>query len=116
LRGYFPSSPAAPTPMFSPPPKRRRKMCTLEEKLNALDMLDADESRSTVASVFDAPDSTIATWWQQRERLRTFTGSKKRKTVGGQGRPESIPFTEALVKHMTKLRDDEEVRAALLCV
>lgn len=96
--------------MFSPPAKRRRRTYTIEEKLNAIDMLEDGETQSTVASVMNAPESTVRTWWHDRAELRQFSGCKKQKTMGGQGRNECIPFADALAKHMTRLRDDEEVR------
>jgi hypothetical protein len=101
--------------MFSPPPKRRhRQHSTIEQKLDAIGLLEVGESQSTVASVLGTPESTLQGWWSQRERLREFNGSRKRKTMGGQGRHELFPFSADLKKHMMDQRDEEKVRMLTL--
>jgi hypothetical protein len=94
-------------------PARRQASYTIAQKRAALSDLALEPTHAEVKAVAKAHTVKVRTlrdWMSNRDKIMNFKGSEKRKTVGGQGRRESMPFAKELVEHMRSQRVDDEVR------
>ncbi|OWY96321.1 hypothetical protein PHMEG_00033438, partial [Phytophthora megakarya] len=55
------------------------------------------------------PRRTVRDWVSSQSKITNFDGSQKSKTLNGQGRKETIPFSHALVLYMTDERRDNKL-------
>lgn len=89
-------------------PKRVQHSYTTNNKLEVLDWV-AESNKMEVARASGIPYDTIRTSVKNEENIRAFSGNKRRKTIGGQGRKEIVPFSQDLVIYMKDARRAEEV-------
>ncbi|GLE08141.1 hypothetical protein PINS_up019103, partial [Pythium insidiosum] len=92
--------------------KRLQRTYTVDEKLEVLGWL-RESTLADVAAETGIPYETVRTWSRNETRIRSFKGSKTRKTTGGQGRKELVPFTSDLVMFMKDTRRNEEVLSSV---
>ncbi len=54
-------------------------------------------SLASVSRETEIPESTIRDWRDQQDAIFAFEGDQRRKTLGGQGGKELVPFAHELV-------------------
>jgi len=83
---------------------------TIAKKRDVIEVAMTSGVRPT-ARKFGIPRATVCDWVLNQDKISAFSGSEKKKTTQGQGRPELIPFARELVTYMKDVRRENEVRA-----
>jgi hypothetical protein len=92
--------------------KRKQHSYTIEEKIAAIKIAMVVGA----AEQIKRPRGTVKGWWDAREAILAFEGCKRRKTLGGQGRHEQIPFSQDLVTFLKDQRRlNKVIFVAVLC-
>ncbi|KAJ0390660.1 hypothetical protein P43SY_011835 [Pythium insidiosum] len=90
-------------------PRQRKRSYTIAEKQEALERVNDGEARKDVCAAMNISKEALRDWMKRAGAITKFSGSLKRKSLGGQGRHEGIPFSHELVVFMKDLRRDEQV-------
>ncbi|POM66914.1 Hypothetical protein PHPALM_17152 [Phytophthora palmivora] len=75
---------------------RKQRGYSIKEKLAAVELIELVGLSSAVEDSV-TPHGTVHGWWTDRIKLRAYNGNKLAKTLNGQARKETFPFTPALV-------------------
>ncbi|ETM01096.1 hypothetical protein L917_02278 [Phytophthora nicotianae] len=85
----------------SPPPKKTKKQrsYSVREKRDAIRRMQ-EVGVEEAARELQCSRGTTHGWWQQADKLLSFTGHATSKTMKGQGRKELFPDVAAIVTFM----------------
>ncbi|KAJ0407212.1 hypothetical protein ATCC90586_004524 [Pythium insidiosum] len=89
-------------------PRQRKRSYTIAEKQEALERVSGGEARKHVCAAMNISKESLRDWIKRAGAITKFSGSLKRKSLGGQGRHEGIPFSHELVVFMKDLRREEQ--------